>query len=182
MELVNRAARNRGEYRRMSLYTWAACAAASIAAVALLFTAWLFAVRAGDAGMAPTVEQNDVILFDRLSKTFRTPRRGDIVAFTGSLGEGVYLGRVVGLPGETVTIRAGDVYINGLRLDEPYAAGDCADMESAVVREGCFFVMPDQREQADCAAANNLTVSARRILGRALARVWPWERTSLFVE
>lgn len=180
MELANRTARNRAEYPRMNRYTWIWCLAASLVAVVMLFTLWFFSVQAGDEGMVPTVEQNDVILFDRLSKTFRTPRRGDILAFSDSLGQGVYLGRVVGLPGETVTIRQGSVYIDGARLEEPYCSGLCPDMEDILVRQGAFLLLPDQRELADDSNGENLIVGAERILGRAFLRVSPWGRIALF--
>ncbi len=177
---LRRTAQNRGEYGRLRLYTWIAVMCAAALALALVFTLWLFGVQVRDSGMAPSIAPGDVILFDRLAKHFLAPARGDIVLFSDKTGEGAYVGRVVGLPGESVAIYEGRVYIGGVLLDErAYAMGACGDMESTAIPEGSFFILPDDRARA-VVAADRLIVDASRIRGRALIRVSPAARIGIF--
>ena len=66
MELSPRAARNRGEYKRLSIYTIAASILAAACVVALIFTVWFTAVIIDDCGMEPTLERGDAVLCDKL--------------------------------------------------------------------------------------------------------------------
>lgn len=178
---LRRVAGNQAEYRRLRLYTWLWSLFVAGVVLALLFTVWLFGVTVRDAGMAPAVQPGDVILFDRLSKYFRAPARGDIVAFSDASGEGTFVGRVVGLPGETVAISGGRVYVGGILLDErAYAMGALpADLVETELPVGCFFILPDDRVDA-VVDAGKLTVDASRIRGRAFVRVSPLARIGLF--
>lgn len=135
----------------------------------------------GTPAKIPAVQPGDVILFDRLSKYFQTPARGDIVAFSDATGEGMFVGRVVGLPGETVAISGGRVYVGGILLDErAYAMGALpADLAETELPVGCFFILPDDRVDA-VVDAGKLTVDASRIRGRAFVRVSPLGRIGLF--
>jgi signal peptidase I len=100
--------------------------------------------------MAPTFSPNDVVL----AKTFQgESKRGDLLIITDDCGERV-LKRIIGLPGETVTIHKGFVYINGQRLSEPYLPKFTYTFESnsAYIRRmdwrlggSQFFVMGDNR-------------------------------------
>lgn len=76
MELSPRAARNRGEYKRLSIYTIAASILAAACIVALIFTVWFTAVIIDDRGMEPTLERGDTVLCDKLAHTFSSPKRG----------------------------------------------------------------------------------------------------------
>ncbi|MEN9279418.1 MAG: signal peptidase I, partial [Gloeomargarita sp. DG_1_4_bins_134] len=88
--------------------------------------------------------------------------------------ENVLIKRVVALPGETVEVRDGQVWVNGVPLPEPYRA-EAADYAwgPAVVPAGCVFVLGDNRN-----ASNDSHVwgflDERLILGRAWMRFWPW--------
>ncbi len=178
---LRRTERNHAEYGRLRLYTWVWALLSAAVAVALLFTVWLFGVQARDAGMAPAIAPGDVILFDRLAKYFKAPERGDVVAFSDAVDEGTYLGRVVALPGETVAVSGGRVYVGGLLLDErAYALGALAeDIPEFTLPAGSFFILPDDRADA-VAAVEKLTVDASRIKGRALLRVSPLSRIGIF--
>jgi len=71
--------------------------------------------------MLPTYKENGVNFVNRLAYLFHEPRRGDVVAIRMLAGGHVmYMKRIVGLPGETVTFHQGRLYINGQPLDEPY--------------------------------------------------------------
>ena len=163
MELSPRAARNRGEYKRLSIYTIAASILAAACIVALIFTVWFTAVIIDDCGMEPTLE------------------RGDMLCYRAVYGGGVYMGRVVGLAGEEVAINGGSVYINGCLLKEDYITEACpVDMESITVGEGMFLLLPDARSSMQSTASEELIISAERIIGRVAVRVAPISRVAVF--
>ncbi|NEO28176.1 MAG: signal peptidase I [Kamptonema sp. SIO4C4] len=78
--------------------------------------------------MLPTLEVNDRLMIEKISYRFHDPQRGDIVVFnpTEALEQrnfrDAFIKRVVGLPGETVSLKAGKVYIDGEPLEEDYIA------------------------------------------------------------
>ena len=163
MELSPRAARNRGEYKRLSIYTIAASILAAACIVALIFTVWFTAVIIDDRGMEPTLERGDAVLCDKLALTFASPKRGDMLCYRAVYGGGVYMGRVVGLAGEEVAINGGSV-----------------DMESITVGEGMFLLLPDARSSMQSTASEELIISAERIIGRVAVRVAPISRVAVF--
>ena len=179
--LIRRTEQNQTQYRRLRLYSWLWAILVAATAVTLLFTVWLFGTKVRDGGMAPALMPGDVILFDRLAKYCASPARGDVIAFSDVVGRGTYLGRVVALPGETVAIAGGRVYINGALLDErAYAMGALEeDLAAFTLPAGSFLILPDDRADATV-DAEKLTVDASRIKGRALMRVSPLSRFGMF--
>lgn len=181
MELSARTRLNRPEYRRLRAYGWLWAVFAAALAVAFVFTALFAAVRVADAGMAPVIAQNDIILFSRLSRFIKAPARGDMLAFFIQKGGPAYVGRAVGLPGETVTIFEGRMYIDGVLLDESaYVTGACPDLPATSVPEGCYFILPDARAFANVENPEALLLNARNIIGTASVRVFPFPRVCLF--
>jgi signal peptidase I len=127
--------------------------------------------------MVPTVQVGDRIFVERLFYHFTGPKRGDIVVFTPPVpSPDDYLKRVIGLPGETVEVRRGQVLINGTALNEPYEAEAPRYTYGPVtVPEGKVLVLGDNRNQSyDSHSWGLLDISA--IHGRAWVRYWPFER------
>jgi signal peptidase I len=100
-----------------------------------------------DTSMHPALGQGGYYLVNKYIYYLVRPQRGDIVIFRG----GQYdpeeqVKRIIGLPGETVQVTAGKVYINGRRLDEPYAVGAThPDFGPTTVEELSYFVLGDTR-------------------------------------
>ena len=115
--MKGRVEQNSGSYKRLRLYSWLQSCVVALLVTAAVFVLWFQSIQITDTGMAPVLQDGDIILFDRLAKHFHTPRRGDAYAFVNEAG-GVSIGRVVGLPGEQVQMEAGVVYIDGAALDE----------------------------------------------------------------
>lgn len=99
----------------------------------------------GDS-MMPTITDGERLLVDRRAFANSLPQRSDIVLYRRNDVEIVR--RVVGLPGETIVIKEGSVYVNGSRLDEPYLAPGTlteSDVSSFQVPEEAYFVLADTR-------------------------------------
>ena len=106
--------------------------------------------------------------------TFRAPRRGDIVVFRfpGDMSRD-FVKRVVGVPGDTVEIRDGVVFVNGESLHEPYVInGDRGTERPMVVPEEAYYVLGDNR-RASQDSRDWGTVPAENIIGRGWLRYWP---------
>ena len=105
--------------------------------------------------MLPTLNIGEMVVAEQISPKLGNVERGDIVVFPHD--DVLFIKRVVGLPGETVTVSEGSVYIDGEKLDEsaylseqvwtdaPFELGDPAVYE---VPEGCIMVMGDNRENS----------------------------------
>lgn len=150
--------------------------------------------------MSPQLEIGDRVVVSRLAYRLHDPRRGDIVVFDapgdGDGGPGGLLGvvsealqgvglrppdetelikRVVGLEGEVVEARNGRVLVNGRELLEPYLPVGVvtADFGPVTVPPGHVFVLGDNRTNSLDSRSALGPVPEDRIVGRAIARVWP---------
>jgi signal peptidase I len=119
---------------------------------------------------------------------FSSPGRGDIIVFhTPSRAEsecgtgGVYVKRIVGLPGEKWQEQKGRIYIDGQLLREPYIHADRRDTFNrgpVRVPEGSYFVLGDNRA-ASCDSRNWGPLPRSKIIGRVIATYWPLSRIAL---
>lgn len=135
--------------------------------------------------MENTLIENDYLFLSRQAyRLFGDVRRGDIIVFHTSLTrqngrEKLLIKRVIGLPGETVSIAGGVVYIDGEPLDEPYTKDGYTNTEMApvTVPEGEFFCMGDNRQNSmDSRSASIGCVSENLILGKAVFRLFPFNK------
>ena len=108
---------------------------------------------------------------------FNPPQRGDIVVFHITDREGADLvKRVVGLPGETVEVRDGRVYIDGTLLPEPYLTKfDESDEGPVSVPEGHYFVLGDNRAVSYDSRYMG-PIRMEQIVGKAWVSYWPLDR------
>ncbi len=175
---AERAGLNRAEHRAFSLLNWVCSIIAAAVIVALVFTLWFTGIRISDSGMSPTLYPGDVVLFDRLSMHISMPKRGETYAFRTEGGTSV--GRIIGLPGDRVEIREGNVYISGCLLDEDaYRPEGSWDMDGVTLGQGEFFIMPDDRQSGACDPAA-MRVTQDRLIGRAALRVSPFLTACFF--
>lgn len=133
--------------------------------------------------MRPTFEDGERLIVSRLNYLLGDPQRGEIIVFNSINPNepGVMLiKRVVGLPGETVTIREQRVFINGEPLNETYIFEECrtcADNEW-VLGPDEYFVMGDNRNVSRDSRYFD-AVSRDHIVGDVLFRFWPVNRIGL---
>ena len=129
------------------------------------------------SSMAPRIHDGDRILIDHLSYVFGEVQRGDIVVLKYPLDPSVdYIKRVVGLPGDEVLLEDGEVWVNGVRIDEPYVdEPDPFSRQRVRVKPAHFFVLGDNRPRSSDSREFGL-VPQDYIRGRVELRVWPPER------
>ena len=150
----------------------------AIVAALLITNFILFNARIPSGSMQNTIMKGDRVFGFRLAYMFSEPKRGDIVIFKWPDDESVtYIKRVIGLPGETVTIRGGKVYINDsdTPLDEPYLAETPYDRDYGpyVVPENCYFMLGDNRNNSkDSRLWENTFVTKDEILAKAFFKYW----------
>jgi len=147
--------------------------------------------------MVPTLDVGDRVLVEKVSYRFDDPERGDVIVFrnpgslrSGSLldavrsffeGFGVGTGRkdldlikrVVGLPGETVEVRAGVVHIDGAALPESYDLPDGRTVAPVVVPAGQYWMLGDNRANSRDSRFGLGTIPEDAVVGRAFVILWP---------
>ncbi len=128
--------------------------------------------------MAPQIFSGEYVLIDTLAYRFGSPARGDIVAFRRSDdpatdGPTTYIKRVIGLPGDRITIRAGVVYVNGKALAEPYVRfQDRRSFATVVVPPKSLYVLGDNRVDSEDSRAFGPILESS-VIGTAVAGLWP---------
>ncbi len=137
-------------------------------------------VRIYGTSMYPTFKSGEFVLVYRWAYHFASPQRGDIVifhpeAFPGAprrASQDEYIKRIIGLPGETVTVRDGRVFINNVPIEEPYIAEPPRYRGVWRVPPGQVFVLGDNRNDSTDSHVFG-PVPLDRIVGRAVLVYWP---------
>ena len=162
---------------------WAA-EIAGACAVAVLLVAF-FGHRISNSGdaMTPSIRNGEVVLVDRLVIDMKELSRGQIVAFrpNGNKEVHFYIRRVAGLPGETVQIKEGKLYIDGEELKSYEYVSEIRDAGIAAepVKLGAdeYFVLGDNRNDSmDSRMAEVGPIAGERIIGRAWLRIYPFDQ------
>ncbi len=135
-------------------------------------------VRVDGFSMRPTLQDGEYILINKLAYKTGVPHRGDIVVFIFPVNpQEDLIKRVIGLPGETVSVHEGIVKVNGVALTEPYIASPPAYNGDWTVPEGELFVLGDNRNDSrDSHQWNFLPIE--NVIGKAVLIYWPpqeWE-------
>jgi signal peptidase I len=146
----------------------------ALAVVVKLFVAEPF--RIASESMEPTLRSGDQALVQKLAGT--SPRFGELIAFHAPRTDEILLKRVVGVAGDTVGLEDGVLVVDGRPIHEPYAdpkAIDSVYFGPVKVEPGTVFVLGDNRANSED-SRNFGAIATDRIIGRAVARVWPPSR------
>lgn len=143
------------------------------------------------ASMEPTFENNEYLIINEIDYRFREPERGDVVVFRFPRDPSQYfIKRVVGLPGETVTVRGGIVMVHNGRFPEGFPLDESAYLPDSVTTYGDstvtldddkYFVLGDNRSSSlDSRSEIVGPIPRADIIGRTWFRVWPPTRMTVF--
>ena len=101
------------------------------------------------SSMEPSMHPNQYVLVDKVSYMLGDPKRGDVIVFNYPLApERDFIKRIIGLPGETVTVAQGVVSIDGVPLDEPYISAPPTYENTWTLAPDEYFVLGDNRNSS----------------------------------
>ena len=174
------ARREEREYKQsFRSFFWTLAIAVALALLLRMFV--IETIRVEGPSMQPTLHTNERVLIEKITLPFSMPERNDIVVCQFEGQSEPFVKRVIGLPGETIEIRNGDVYINGAPLEEDTHANGKRprDMAAVTSPEDSVFVMGDNRaNSADSCVYGPIEKS--RIRGIVVLRFWPLSEISTF--
>ncbi len=124
--------------------------------------------------MEPNFHEGQRVVVNKAVYIFGEPQRGDIIIFKAPDASGEdFIKRVIGLPGDTVEVKNQAVYVNDIKLVEPYiAAAPAYIMPKITVPKDKYFVLGDNRNHSND-SHNNWYVDRKDIRGKAWLSTWP---------
>ncbi len=136
------------------------------------------------SSMLPTFNDKEYILTDKITYKLRHPQRGEVVILQSPANADIdFIKRVVGLPGDSVSISSGKVYLNGKQLSEPYISvytpvfpgGFLKEGDQISIPQGSYFVLGDNRPGSSDSREYG-PIPFEHIIGRVVFRYFPIER------
>ncbi len=160
-----------------------------VVALSIFLIVYLFLMQphqVNGQSMEPTFMDREYLLTDKISYKSRTPQRGEVVVFHAPVEAGCpkgtgcdFVKRIVALPGETVEVKTGGVWINGFRLEEGYLPEGRITQPGAYSSRGAqtmeaneYFVVGDNRNHSSDSRVWG-PIESGDIVGRVFFRYWP---------
>lgn len=141
------------------------------------------------SSMEPTLHEDDIILVEMISHHFRGYKRGDIITFDASdfpnyNAKSRFVKRVIGVPGDTVELLDGFVYVNGEQLDEPYLQDEGLKTFNTFRADGNEVIELKEKEYYCLGDNRNSSLDSRglgpfpedKIKGHAIIRIFPFNQ------
>jgi signal peptidase I len=124
--------------------------------------------------MAPRIASGEVVVINTMAYRLGSPARGDIIAFHHDAPTPeIFIKRIIGLPGDRISIDRGRVSVNGIVLNEPYVRyPDTRSFSPVTVPPDSLYVLGDNRADSDDSRFWGF-VPENQVLGKALAGIWP---------
>lgn len=142
------------------------------------------------ASMEPSFYDHEYLIIDEISYRFNEPKRGDIIVFRYIRNpQEFFIKRIIGLPGEKIVLKDGDVYVfnkdnnEGKKIDEPYLAAGTKtyslNLDTFELGANEYFVLGDNRAASkDSRSFGPVKISF--VIGKVLFRGWPFDRVNIF--
>jgi signal peptidase I len=161
---------------RRELRSWTRDLAVALGLAIVIMIFLYQPVKVEGTSMNPLLSDQERIFINKFIYRFEPIERGDVVVFWYPLDRSKsFIKRVVGLPGETVEIRAGNVYVNGRELADQYVPSGYLDGSNYPARripQGEYFVMGDHRDSSNDSRVFG-SVPRSYIYGKAVFAYWP---------
>ncbi len=151
-----------------------------LTAFIITFIAQSFSVQG--SSMMPTLQNNQRLLVDKLSYRFTEPSHGEVIVFKYPINpREEFIKRVIGVPGDTVAIAQGNLYVNGELIEEDYISEPAVrGFLSQEVPEDHYFVLGDNRNNSmDSRDPRVSFVPKELVVGRAIWSYWPLSRLEI---
>lgn len=130
-------------------------------------------VRVENISMEPTFTEGELLMVNKLNYKFSEPERGDVVIFEAPVAPGKdYIKRMIGLPGDVVTVKDGKLYINGELINEPWVHEPIGYSGEWEVPENQYFVLGDNRNHSSDSHSWGF-VPRENLIGNAFFCYWP---------
>ena len=126
------------------------------------------------SSMQPSLYSGQRLLINKAVYLLHQPERGDVVVFESPNNRQTdFIKRIIALPGDTVEVKMGIVYVNGSPLDEPYIkAQPSYSLHAKKIPDNDYFVLGDNRNNSND-SHNDWTVPRQNIIGKAWLSIWP---------
>jgi signal peptidase I len=130
------------------------------------------------SSMEPTLQDGQYLVIGKVVYWVHPPERGDIIVFQPPANPSEdYIKRVVGLPGEQLEIQNGEIWVNGVPLEEPYIANPGAYSGTWTLEDDDYFVLGDNRNNSSDSHSWGV-LPRENIIGKAWLCYWPPEEWS----
>jgi len=158
-----------------------------VVVLAILVMVYLFIMSPQEingASMEPNFHNGEFILTNKIMYKFREPIRGDVVIFKSPMNKEIdYIKRVIGLPGDMVSLHDNAFWVNGQKVNEPYLAADTSifggsylhEGQSIVVPPGTYFVSGDNRPHSSDSREFG-PIAKEDFIGVAIFRYFPFSQ------
>lgn len=165
----------------------------AVIALAICIILWLFVVQGNQVdgqSMEPTFHDKELVLTDKIIQHFGEYQNGDVIIFKNESSGNDFIKRIIGVPGDEVSLSGGRVYVNGVQIDESYlpegreTSGGTflAEGETVLVPEEKYFVMGDNRGFSRDSRDNSVGLVPKNDLkGRVFLIYWPPKADNLGV-
>jgi signal peptidase I len=130
-------------------------------------------VRVDGFSMQPTLQNGEFVLVNRLAYKFGDPERGDIIVFRSLVAPEDLIKRVIGLPGDTISVEDGIVTINSIVVNEAYIAATPYYSGTWTVPAGNLFVLGDNRNDSSDSHSWGF-LPMENVIGKAVLVYWPF--------
>ena len=138
-------------------------------------------VGVSNISMEDTMTEGDILLLDKITYRIRDPKRYEIICFNSGFEREGLIKRIIALPGETVQITNGMIFIDGIQIDDVEGLDKIEDAglaeQEIQLGDDEYFVVGDNREKSiDSRSADIGNVKREDILGRTSLRIYPFDR------
>ena len=128
-------------------------------------------VRVDGNSMRKTLADGDILLLYKMAKF----ERNDIIVLDEKEDEEIIIKRIIALPGETIKIQNGKIYINDKEYNDEFAYGDTSDYEQVTLGENEYFILGDNRLISKDSRYFG-TITEDEIIGKVVFRFWPFSK------
>lgn len=128
-------------------------------------------VRVDGNSMRKTLADGDILLLYKMAKF----ERNDIIVLDEKEDEEIIIKRIIALPGETIKIQNGKIYINDKEYNDEFAYGDTSDYEQVTLGENEYFILGDNRLISKDSRYFG-TITEDEIIGKIVFRFWPFSK------